>query len=369
MFSETPCAAAALFTQNRYAAAPVVYDRRLLEFNPEGVQAVLINSGNANAVTGVEGLAAVRRSAEAVEATFGLPSWSTLIMSTGVIGVPLPVERIEAALPELYRTLRDDAEGFHSAAASHHDHRHPPQDGRGPRRSGRGNNNRGRDSQRRGDDPPQHGHHAGVDPHRCRSPARRAAASAPGCDRPLLQPHQRRWRHQHQRHRRHPRQRPRPRLLASRLRLLPPRLPAFSDLLTQVCVSLAQAIVRDGEGAAKFVTIQVAGLDTDADAHRIANAIAISPLVKTAIYGGDANWGRILAAAGNSGVAFDPTAAELWITGGPQAERLAPAPATCLRRRAASVRRGRGRPPFCPARTPHRPAPGPGRWSGHGVDL
>lgn len=118
ILSETPCTAAAVFTQNRYAAAPVQYDRQLLALNPDGVQAVLVNSGNANAVTGAEGLAATRRSAEAVEATFGLAPWSTFVMSTGVIGQQLPVERIEAALPTLYQALQSDAAGFEAAASA-----------------------------------------------------------------------------------------------------------------------------------------------------------------------------------------------------------------------------------------------------------
>ncbi len=103
-----------------------------------------------------------------------------------------------------------------------------------------------------------------------------------------------------------------------------PDFETFCDLLAQIAVPLAQAIVRDGEGATKFVTIHVSGLESDEDAHRVANAIATSPLVKTAIYGGDANWGRILAAAGYSGVAFDPMAAELSITGGEQADSMLP---------------------------------------------
>jgi glutamate N-acetyltransferase/amino-acid N-acetyltransferase len=99
---------------------------------------------------------------------------------------------------------------------------------------------------------------------------------------------------------------------------------AFCELLAQVAVDLAQAIVRDGEGATKFVTIQVSGLEIHKDAHAVANAIATSPLVKTAIYGGDANWGRILVAAGYSGVVFEPTAVELWITGGEKDDVLLP---------------------------------------------
>jgi glutamate N-acetyltransferase/amino-acid N-acetyltransferase len=87
----------------------------------------------------------------------------------------------------------------------------------------------------------------------------------------------------------------------------------FQEALTYICTELAHMIVRDGEGATKFVEIQVAGAATEADAHIIANTIATSPLVKTAFAGSDANWGRILAAAGRAGVMFDQNRAALWI--------------------------------------------------------
>jgi glutamate N-acetyltransferase/amino-acid N-acetyltransferase len=83
-------------------------------------------------------------------------------------------------------------------------------------------------------------------------------------------------------------------------------LPKVEAAITEVMESLAQAIARDGEGARKFVTILVSGAASDEDAVRIARFIANSPLVKTAIAGSDPNWGRILCAAGNAGVAFDP---------------------------------------------------------------
>jgi glutamate N-acetyltransferase/amino-acid N-acetyltransferase len=90
-------------------------------------------------------------------------------------------------------------------------------------------------------------------------------------------------------------------------------LAAFTSALTSLCTDLAQQIVRDGEGATKFITVQVAGAASDADARRAAKAIANSPLVKTAFYGGDANWGRILCAVGYSGAEVDPARADLWI--------------------------------------------------------
>jgi glutamate N-acetyltransferase/amino-acid N-acetyltransferase len=91
---------------------------------------------------------------------------------------------------------------------------------------------------------------------------------------------------------------------------------AFLRALTEIGTELAQAIVRDGEGVTKFVTIHVHGATSDAEAHRAANTIATSPLVKTAFFGSDANWGRILAAVGRAGITIDPTRVALYVTGG-----------------------------------------------------
>ncbi|HEX7588297.1 MAG TPA: bifunctional ornithine acetyltransferase/N-acetylglutamate synthase, partial [Anaerolineae bacterium] len=86
----------------------------------------------------------------------------------------------------------------------------------------------------------------------------------------------------------------------------------FTAALTSVCTDLAKQLVRDGEGATKFVEINVTGAQNETAAARVAKAIAHSPLVKTAIYGGDANWGRVVAAAGYSGVAVNPAKIRLW---------------------------------------------------------
>jgi glutamate N-acetyltransferase / amino-acid N-acetyltransferase len=92
--------------------------------------------------------------------------------------------------------------------------------------------------------------------------------------------------------------------------------PAFAAALTELCTDLAQQIVRDGEGATKFITIRIQGAASDADARLAAKAVANSPLVKTAFYGGDANWGRILAAVGYSGAAVEPARTGLWVAAG-----------------------------------------------------
>ena len=92
-------------------------------------------------------------------------------------------------------------------------------------------------------------------------------------------------------------------------------LRAFCDAVTDVATRLAQAIVRDGEGATKFITVHVEGGNDDTECRDVAYAIAHSPLVKTAFAGGDPNWGRIFAAAGRSGVKFDPSLVEITMAG------------------------------------------------------
>jgi glutamate N-acetyltransferase / amino-acid N-acetyltransferase len=92
-------------------------------------------------------------------------------------------------------------------------------------------------------------------------------------------------------------------------------LAALEAALTEVCTDLAQQIVRDAEGATKFITVRVSGAASETDASQVAQTIATSLLVKTAVYGGDPNWGRVLAAAGRSGVELDPSRAALRFAG------------------------------------------------------
>jgi glutamate N-acetyltransferase/amino-acid N-acetyltransferase len=89
----------------------------------------------------------------------------------------------------------------------------------------------------------------------------------------------------------------------------------FTDALTRVCVHLAREVARDGEGATKLVLVRVERAPDAAAARRVAKIVAESPLVKTALFGNDPNWGRILAAAGRAGVPFDPAAASAWLAG------------------------------------------------------
>jgi glutamate N-acetyltransferase/amino-acid N-acetyltransferase len=102
---------------------------------------------------------------------------------------------------------------------------------------------------------------------------------------------------------------------ASGVRPDPRELPQVEEGIARVMESLAQAIARDGEGARKFIAIVVSGTSNNDGAVRMARAIANSPLVKTAVAGSDPNWGRILSAAGNAGVAFDPAKTDVYMQG------------------------------------------------------
>jgi len=97
---------------------------------------------------------------------------------------------------------------------------------------------------------------------------------------------------------------------------------AFADALAGACASLARQIARDGEGATRLVELRITGGASERQAHRVGDAIACSPLVKTAIHGNDPNWGRILAAAGYSGEAIDPARVRLWFGDGDAVQLL-----------------------------------------------
>jgi len=113
---------------------------------------------------------------------------------------------------------------------------------------------------------------------------------------------------------------------ASGVRPDPKEMAAVEERITGVCEDLARSIARDGEGARKLITILISGAPSDAAAAQMARAIANSPLVKTAIAGSDPNWGRILSAAGNAGVAFDPGKADIDMQGVPVCRRGLAAP-------------------------------------------
>lgn len=310
--SRTPCRAAATFTTNKFPAAPVTYDQQVLSLNPEGIHAVIINSGCANACTGVEGAANTKSTAEAVANALGASENSVLVMSTGVIGVQLPMEKLLAGAPKVVDALRPDGWEDASRAIMTTDTR-----------------------------PKLFTHSATIGGQTVRftgiskgagmiHPNMATMLSTIVTDAHIAQP-----------------------LLQGALSAAVGKsfncisidgdtstndtvillangfagnaeitsagnadYSAFVDALTVICIDLAQAVVRDGEGVTKFVTIQVNGAVSDAEAHAGANTVATSPLVKTAFFGNDANWGRILAAIGRAGIAVEPAKCSLFVTGG-----------------------------------------------------
>jgi glutamate N-acetyltransferase/amino-acid N-acetyltransferase len=307
--SDRPCSAAATFTRNAFPAAPVLYDRALVAENAAGLAAVVINAGCANACTGEAGLTDAAEMAQLAEAALGLPPRSAAVLSTGVIGPRLPMDRIAAGIRQAAGALSTDGWDAASRAIMTTDTR--------PKTAFRAIDGIRVFGMCKGAGMIHPNMatmlativtDAAIEPARLAEMLRAAVDVSFNCisvdgdmstnDTVLI--------------------------LANGAAGAPDLrgfrnlegLSAFASALTSLCTDLAQQIVRDGEGATKFITVRVEGAASEADARLAAKAVANSPLVKTAFYGGDANWGRILAAVGYSGAAVEPARAELWIAAG-----------------------------------------------------
>jgi glutamate N-acetyltransferase/amino-acid N-acetyltransferase len=315
---DTPAVAAGVYTTNRVFAAPVAYNRARTP--SERIRAVVINSGNANACTGPRGLADAERMAQLAAATCGAQPDDVLVLSTGIIGEFLPMEKIaagitaasgklasdEAALVEAARGMMT-TDTVHKIATERLDVA-----GRAVRVTGmaKGAAMIGprmatmlsvvMTDARLTPSAAQQSLSAAVDDtfncisvdgHMSTNDTVLLVASGVAGGEPLAGKD----------------------------------LAAFGEKLHAVCSHLARAIPADGEGASHLVTIEVRGCATVDDARRVAKTIAESMLVKTAIAGGDPNWGRIISAAGYSGVTFDPARIDLAINGVPVYRQGAPA--------------------------------------------
>ncbi len=295
--SEMPAAAAAVFTINRAQAAPVLISRQHLAQSGSVASAIVVNSGCANACTGEAGIGAAREMAAETARLVDCPIDQVLVASTGVIGVALPIDRIRAGLPAAVRALAAD-QGAAAARAIMTTDPFPKEASTqvriGSREAGIGGTAKG----------------AGmIEPMMATMLAfitTDAVVPAPLLDRALrdavndtfnaitvdgdcstndcamLLANG-----------------------ASGAVVDEVTYPAFVDGLRGVCRELALGIVRGGEGATKLVQVLVTGAASAAEARRAAKAIANSLLVKTAIHGGDPNWGRLIAVAGRAGVAFE----------------------------------------------------------------
>jgi glutamate N-acetyltransferase / amino-acid N-acetyltransferase len=314
LVSETPAAAAAVFTTNRVVGAPVVASREHLRKSRGWARGLIVNSGNANCCTRVDGYpASIATAQKLAEELDRIDPSQVLVCSTGVIGAPLRVDRILDAVPDLVRarnaragTLEEFARSIMTTDTRQKWAAAKCRIGGKPVRvlgcaKGSGM----------------------IEPHMATMLAFLATDAAIS-----------------------------PALLSRALKTVVG--PTFNSItvdgdtstndtvavlangqsgarkissvagadynsfcaaLESVCKSLALAIVEDGEGAQRVIEIEVRGAPSDRAADRIARTVANSPLVKTAFAGADPNWGRILAAAGRSGAKFDFERVNIWVAG------------------------------------------------------
>ncbi len=310
--SKTPAAAACVFTTNLVKAAPILVSEAHLRHSASTMRAIIVNSGNANCATGPVGLAASRRTAALVARTFSCKPEQILVCSTGVIGLPLRVERILRAVPSLAasRSTRPESFAQFTRAIMTTDTR-PKFAAASCRIGGKRVRLLGCAKGAGMIHPRMATMLAFVTTDATASVAvlRRALGEVVGktfnaitvdgdtSTNDTLA------------------------LLANgasaapEIRVGNTDYRKFLGALESVCHSLALQIVADGEGAHRVVEIEVRGAPSDGAADDVARTIANSPLVKTALAGGDPNWGRLLAAAGRSGVRFNPDRVEVRMAG------------------------------------------------------
>ena len=307
--SDIPATAAGVYTKNLVCGAPVALDRSRTPGT--GFRAVVVNSGVANACTGSEGLQNAAKMADLAAQTIGAEGSAALVLSTGVIGVQLPMERIEKGIAAAGAQLAADEAGFLNAA-----HAMMTTDtvekvasksfvaasGKTVTLTGMckgaamiGPNMATMLCMILTD--------AAVEPEAAQGMLKKAADDTFNCvsvdghtstsDSVVL--------------------------LANGAAAAEPLDEAdrnlFSDALLALCAELAKKIPNDGEGVSHLITVNVHGLATRSDAKKIAQTVANDVLVKTAICGADPNWGRIVSAAGRAGVDFDPARVSLKVNG------------------------------------------------------
>ena len=307
--ADMPASAAAMFTGNKVKAAPLTIGAQHLARTGGKVRVLTVNAGNANCATGEIGLTACKTVCAAAAQAFGAAEHEVFPSSTGIIGVPLPAEKLVAALPEIERSLAATPEQFSafSRAIMTTDTR-PKIAAAQITRTGKTVRIAGL-CKGAGMIHPQLVPHAtmlvyiftdaAIAPSDLNAMLRDAVevsfnrisidGDTSTNDTVLL--------------------------LASGASgaAVQSGDPHFIAALKEVCTSLAKQIVDDGEGVTHVVELLIEGAATDADALKVAKAIAHSPLVKTAWAGADPNWGRFMAATGYSGAEVDPDRIAIWL--------------------------------------------------------
>ena len=307
LVSDPPARSAGVFTTNLATAAPVAVTREHLRRSDATTAAVIVNSGCANACTGARGLADARDMAAAAAGLVGCPVEQVLVSSTGVIGAYLDRVKVRQGIGLAAEALSRDG---HAAAAEAIMTTDPwPKDAAVRATTPAGPFHVGGIAKGAGMIEPNMATmlaflttDAAVEPALLQDALREAAETTfnaitvdgePSTNDMVL-------------------------LLANGragVRIDGAARPAFVEALGAVCRELALAVVKGGEGATKLVSCRVTGARTAAEAKRAARAVANSPLVKTAVHGGDPNWGRIVAVAGRAGVGFDLARARVAIGG------------------------------------------------------
>jgi glutamate N-acetyltransferase/amino-acid N-acetyltransferase len=307
IYSAVDCKAAGVFTRNQVVAAPVIVDRQVLAANRDHIRGIVANAANANACTGETGLAAARQTqAEAASLLECMPEqW--LVLSTGVIGEQLPVDKVVAGLHKAVKRLGPDQDAASAKAIMTTDTR--PKHLALKLTLPQGVVTIGGMAKGSGMIHPNMATMLGVLTTDAALPAsvlqellndsvertfnRISVDGDTSTNDTVL-------------------------LLANGASHVvlndTESLAQFAEALEYACAELAKMIVRDGEGATKFVELQVSGAADAQAAHRVAETVATSPLVKTALTGSDPNWGRILAAAGRSGVPLEQSCLSLAIS-------------------------------------------------------
>jgi glutamate N-acetyltransferase/amino-acid N-acetyltransferase len=298
IYSETPCVSAAVFTTNRIKAAPVLVTQ---EHCKDGkIRAVIANSGVSNACTGETGLAAARRMASLIADEFAIPQRNVAVASTGVIGVPLPIAAIESEASALADSIHADSSGSEAAleAIMTTDTR---------KKSAAVEIEIGGQIVRIGAIIKGSGMiHPNMATMLCFITTD-AAIEQSALDAALKDA---------------------VRVSFNRLSidgdtstndtvlvmangraenpaLSGESLALFSAALRSLCVDLVRQAARDGEGATRLLTVTVNGAPDEETAEALAKSVVSSSLVKTAVFGADANWGRVICALGYAGVPFE----------------------------------------------------------------
>ena len=315
--SDAPCAVAGTFTSNVVKAAPVVWDRRIVQ-DVGTAQAVVVNAGIANAATGAEGMAACEQTASYAAKALSVPAEYVLLGSTGVIGPNLPVDRITAGVADMVPALSDSLEAGTAASRAIMTtdtvnkecavaFELPAADGRGAVRVHLGGMSKGSGmihpnmctmlgyvttdcaidrallQQALSDVVTDTFNMISVDGDTSTNDTLLVLANGMAGNRPVAAG-------------------------SDEYRI-------FREALFQVCRALAVMMAGDGEGATHLMEMTVVNADTKEHARMLARAVVGSSLVKAMVFGKDANCGRVLCALGYAGVDFDPAVIELYLVG------------------------------------------------------